>query len=291
MLAVILWVLAALAWLKWSPGFSDSYRRRGLACKPLRTHPHRQQAKPAWVRHEVIRLKALMPDSGCRTIATVFNRRHACHDNLTRRATIGKSYVADIVRHHRYDIDVMRRNIKHRVPSPMARNRVWAMDMILGLIDHGSRALLTLTALPNKTSWTLLGHVCLAIGRYGKPLAIRCDNEAVFKSRLMRIALACMGIRQQFTDPGCPWQNGRIERLFLTLKQKLNQLEVASFGVLNTSVAQFRFFYNFVRPHQHLLGRTPAEAWAGVDPYATPVKHEEWFEAWDGLLCGLHVRR
>jgi hypothetical protein len=40
-----------------------------------------------------------------------------------------------------------------------------------------------------------------------------------------------------------------------------------------------------------LQGRTPAETWAGVDPYAVPVKREFWFEAWDGLLQGYYLRR
>ncbi|MHB1085210.1 MAG: hypothetical protein ACYCZA_10270 [Thiobacillus sp.] len=35
--------------------------------------------------------------------------------------------------------------------------------MIFGLLDHGSRGLLDLTALPDKRSWTLLGHLFLAI--------------------------------------------------------------------------------------------------------------------------------
>jgi len=41
---------------------------------------------------------------------------------------------------------------------------------------------------------------------------------------------------------------------------------------------------NHIRPHQNLNGLTPAEAWVGVDPYATGIKDEYWFEAWDGLL-------
>ncbi|HBX57749.1 hypothetical protein [Pseudomonas sp. UBA2684] len=44
---------------------------------------------------------------------------------------------------------------------------------ILGIIDHGSRRLLALTAVPNKSAWTLLGYLFLAIGRYGKPQAIQ----------------------------------------------------------------------------------------------------------------------
>ncbi|MDI1257913.1 integrase core domain-containing protein [Aquabacterium sp.] len=300
-----MWIALQMLWCWLMSHCTSGFPHRAplLWRKTTTPSPCRQQTKPDWLKHEILRLKALMPNAGCRTIATIFNRRHACHVDSARRATVGKSYVADLVRRHHYEIKVMRRHIKHRVPAPMARNRVWALDltaktdaatrthMILGLIDHGSRALMALQALPNKASWTLLGHLCLAIGRHGKPLAIRTDNEPVFKSRVFRSALACMGIRQQFTDPGCPWQNGRIERLFLTLKHKLDQIEVPGLHALNKVLGQFSFFYNFVRPHQHLQGRTPAEAWAGVDPWAAPVKREEWFQAWDGLLCGFHLRR
>src|SRR6266571_4414260 len=57
------------------------------------SRPH-AQPKPQWVRAEVIRLKALMPGAGCRTIAHVFNRRFA----VSRQMTVGKTYVADTVR-------------------------------------------------------------------------------------------------------------------------------------------------------------------------------------------------
>jgi transposase InsO family protein len=251
------------------------------------------------VTQEIIRLKALMPDAGCRTLAHVFNRRYAA----SRKMTVGKSFVADTLRRHRYEIEVMRRKIKHRVPPALPRNLVWAMDltgkgdaagnmhMIFGLVDHGSRALLTLAALPNKSSWTLLGYLFLAIGKYGKPRAVRTDNEACFTSRLFRAVLTLSGIRHQRSEPGCPWQNGLIERLFGTLKQKLDQWEVAGFAALNVSLGEFRFFYNFVRPHQHLQGRTPYEAWAGINPFAAKFKGEYGFEAWDGLLQGYYLRR
>jgi len=40
--------------------------------KPVYYH---RQPKPEWVSKEIIRLKALMPEAGCRTLALVFNRR------------------------------------------------------------------------------------------------------------------------------------------------------------------------------------------------------------------------
>lgn len=290
------WIMAWIkAWFAREFRRKCHIRRRGLA----RIASIRTPSKPAWVVREIIHLKALLPDTGCRSIANIFNRRFA----VSRKMTVGKSFVADTLRQHRYQIEILRRKIKRRVPQPMPRNLVWGLDltgktdvagdlhMIFGLLEHGSRALLRLAALPNKCAWTLLGYLFLAIGKYGKPRAVRTDNEACFTSRLFRAVLWLAGIRQQRSDPGCPWQNGRIERLFGTLKQKLDCLEVVSFNALNMALGEFCFWYNHVRPHQHLGGATPAEAWAGVNPFAARTKNEYWFDAWDGLLQGYYLRR
>jgi hypothetical protein len=45
--------------------------------------------------------------------------------------------------------------------------------MILGVLDHGRRLCLGLRRLANKSAWRLLGHLCLAIGRHGRPRAVR----------------------------------------------------------------------------------------------------------------------
>jgi putative transposase len=140
-------------------------------------------------------------------------------------------------------------------PEPVPRNLVWGLDLtgktdtrgqlhaVLGLLDHGTRANLVLAALANKSSFTVLGHLFLAIGRHGKPGAVRTDNESVFASRLFRFVLFALGIRHQKTDTGCPWQNGRIERFFGTLKNKLDRLAVDSLDTLNLALTEFRFFY------------------------------------------------
>ena len=68
-------------------------------------------------------------------------------------------------------------------------------------------------------------------------------------------------------------------------------MEVDSGRALASLIFEFRCWYNFVRPHQNLAGWTPAEAWtSGVDPYAKAPKSACWFEAWDGLLTGYHLR-
>lgn len=293
MLAAALLVVLMLRWLA-EPRLPKGYRFRARTA-PIR----RTAAKPVWVRNELLRLKALMPRAGCRALADCFNRRFA----IRRGMTVGKTFVADLVRTHRHDIAMLRRDIKNARPKPAPRNLVWGMDLtgkatldgrtrlVLGILDHGSRAALELQALESKSSWQLVRKLIAAIERHGKPRAVRTDNESIFTSRVFCSALFLLGIRHQKIDPHCPWQNGRIERFFGTLKAQLDQLAVDSISALAQALCEFRFYYNHVRPHQNLAGATPAEAWAGVDPYASRVKREYWFEAWDGLLRGYYLRR
>ncbi|MBA3774296.1 MAG: transposase [Ramlibacter sp.] len=103
--------------------------------------------------------------------------------------------------------------------------------------------------------------------------------------------MSAAGIRHEFTQPGKPWQNGRIERFFLTLKQKLNAIVPEDRQALNGLLSEFAFWYNEVRPHQHLHGLTPAEAWRGIDPYRSAPKAVMQFEGWDGFLRGFYMRR
>ena len=70
----------------------------------------------------------------------------------------------------------------------------------------------------------MLGHLFLAIGRFGRPRAVRPDNGGCFTSGVVTAVLGLAGIRHQRTEPGCPWMNGRIERFFGTLKAKLDTL-------------------------------------------------------------------
>lgn len=253
----------------------------------------RSRAKPLWVRHEVLQLAAIDAHAGCRRLADIFNRRHA-GDGMT----IGKSFVATLLRQHASEVLCRRRDLRRRRYAPGHRNHVWGVDgtgktdeagqlhFLLGIVDHGTRRCLGLDALKDKASITILRSLLDAIERFGVPKALRTDNEAIFTSRLFRFALAWLGIRHQTIERHCPWQNGRIERFFGTLKASLDHRAVADRRALNASLASFRLWYDHVRPHQHLEGRTPAEVWDGINVYRHPVRRRLWFEAWDGLLQG-----
>lgn len=78
-------------WLTLTGKTCRARKRVALAAPPHRIFA---QPKPQWVKTEVIRLKALMPQAGCRTIAHLFNRRWAAR----RAMTVSKTYLADTCR-------------------------------------------------------------------------------------------------------------------------------------------------------------------------------------------------
>jgi putative transposase len=156
-------------------------------------------------------------------------------------------------------------------------------------VEHANRANLALTALKDKTILTLLEQLIGVIRRYGKPRIIRTDNEPLFQTKRFQIVLWLLNIKHQTTELGCPWMNRRIECFFGTLKEKLDRWEVDSREQLETALGLFRVWYNHLRPHQHLHGRTPAEVWAGIDCYASAPRQCDTFEAWDGLLTGYYL--
>ncbi len=279
--------------------------RRRKRSHPIDSNHYHSPKKPEWLKAEILHIKALMPEAGCHTISDICNRRFAA----SHKVTVGKTYVHQLLLKHRYEIQSLRRDLKRKPPKIYPRNHIWGLDFtskpdaqgrlhhILGIIDHGSRKLLYLQAVHDKTPGTVLACLQTVIRLYSKPKAIRTDNEGTFISRIFKVGLKQHSIRHQRTTPGCPWQNGRIERLFGTLKQKLDQWQVLDMAMLNRDILIFSYWYNTIRPHQNLGGRTPEEAWHGIDPYRRPTPNtpspcmgERWFTAWEGLLQGYDLR-
>lgn len=257
----------------------------------------RRRKKPQWVIDEVIYLKAVNPLKGCRKIAETFSRLHEHKTQMT----VSKSYVYETLKKHRYEVQALRRLIKHRKPGRVPKNVCWGIDLtavtdegqtshlVLAIIDYGSRRCLCLHVLPNKRSLTLLLYLLKAIRAYGKPNAVKTDNEAVFTSRLFNAALALCNVKHQLSDIASPWENGRVERFIGTFKEKIATLAIPNQARLAACLPEFRFWYNAVRPHQHLDGKTPLEVWHGVDVFNEGYKRLYRFEAWDGRLTGYYL--
>ncbi len=75
-------------------------------------------------------------------------------------------------------------------------------------------------------------------------------------------------------EPGCPWQSGRVERFIGTVKRALAAEPIADGRDLADTLRDVRTWYNHDRPHDHLLDRTPAKVWAGIDVFALYARPE-----------------
>ncbi len=242
--------------------------------------------KPKWVPSAVIRLCALMPHAGCRQIAHTFNRQQA-----GKGESVGKTYVASLAKRRALAILSLRRKLKNRATKQGPRNLTWAADLTflpdsfpaLGILDHGTRALITFRAMQTRTTIAILRVVLDAVEAFGTPRFFRTDNEPVFASPVFSFALRLLGIRHRRTDRFCPWQNGRIERVFWTLKARVVRWWTEA-GVPvdpQPDLDVVRVWYNHARTHLGLAGQTPFEAWNSM-----AGGQLRYFSAWNGLLAG-----
>ena len=251
--------------------------------------------KPDWVRDAVLALasaSACAPSTsghavlGCRSIAQLFNLAHAGHG-----FSVSKSFVYGLLKDRAHALVLARLRAGNRpVAGAGAVLRTWGMDLtglplvdgssvpVFGVIDHGSRAIVELVPLVKYNALILLGKLLVAFGTFGKPAAVRCDNDAVFKTVVFRGVLSLLGVQQQFTQIASPWQNGRIERLWRTLKETLGtqplrysegvrvvqtRMKLASLTAMIEVLDAFMAHYNHARPHQSLAGQTPGMVWNG----------------------------
>ena len=131
----------------------------------------------------------------------------------------------------------------------------------LTITDYRSRYLLACEGLSSTRSEFAFSVFERAFKDFGLPGAIRTDNGAPFASGnalfgLSKLAVwwLRLGIQIQRIKPGCPQQNGRHERMHLTLKKEATK--PASFNFLQQQERFDRFIevYNHERPHQ-ALGR------------------------------------
>lgn len=295
MIALIVALLCLLfAWYR-----LRSYSRRPRRRPRFRAAPASAAAspfparKPDWVRRAVLDLHERTGQSH-RKLADSFNRLHLARTGIS----VGRTWVRDLLQQQAYRALHAQQRCKHCAPQAMPNKFEWGLDttalrdtssqahIVLGLVDHGSRLNLMLRTLPRFNTWTLLGSVFLAIGRHGKPAAIRLDNHPVHHAKRFKTVMRWLGIRLRFSQPASPWQNGRIERFFGTLKSHLQGLRFLDAEHAAHGLEEFRLYYNHIRGHQHLGGRTPAEVWHGIDPYRRAPRRCVWFEGWGGRLRG-----
>ena len=198
---------------------------------------------------------------------------------------------------------VIPRRKRVRVPAysaPLAHaevpNRVWCADFKgwflcgdgsrcdpLTCSDAMSRFLLRCRAVPKTDGAEVRAKFEAMFREYGLPDAIRTDNGPPFASKapggLTRLSMwwLRLGIQHERIAPGCPQQNGRHERLHLTLKQETASPPRATLRQQQKAFLEFERMYNQERPHEALDNRTPAEVYVNSErPYQARLPELEY---------------
>jgi len=148
----------------------------------------------------------------------------------------------------------------------------------LTITDYRSRYLLSCEGLDSTKSLFAFTVFERVFKDFGLPDAIRTDNGVPFASPnamygLSRLSIwwLRLGINIERIKPGHPEQNGRHERMHLTLKKEATK--PASFNFLQQQVRfdEFIEVYNNQRPHQALGGQYPGDLYTpSPRPYRPP---------------------
>ena len=103
------------------------------------------------------------------------------------------------------------------------------------------------------------------LGRVPTPSLLRSDNGLVFTSRAYTRLVRSYGLRQEFITPHCPQQNGMIERVIRTLKERcIHRHRFETQQHASRAIAEWIRFYNHRWPHQALGMKTPGVAYASA---------------------------
>ena len=152
----------------------------------------------------------------------------------------------------------------------------------LTITDQRSRYLLACESLESTKESGAFPVFERVFKEFGLPAAIRSDNGVPFSSPhalfgLSRLSVwwLRLGIGIERIKPGNPQENGRHERMHLTLKNEATKPPSYNFLQQQARFDDFIEGYNNDRPHQALEGRYPAEVYT---PSAREYFHPEPLE-------------
>src|SRR5246500_159275 len=239
---------------------------------PLR-HP---QAIESEIGERCLEVRRAHPSWGPVKVLAYLERR-APKTDWPAASTIGELF-------DREGLTVKRRLRRRRPPSSApfahceAANDVWCIDFKgwfltsdgkrcepLTITDAYSRYLLRCQALPRTDTDHVWPVLDAAFREFGLPRYMRSDNGSPFASRgagglsQLSVRLIKAGIVPERIAPGKPQQNGRHERMHLTLLQDTADPPADSLRQQLKRLRDFQRLYNEQRPHQALGNATPAE--------------------------------
>ena len=257
----------------------------GLSDRSRRPYRHANQL-PFQVETLIVRLKRDRPAWGAPKIR---ERLARLYPDIQRPAISTVHAVLD--RHGLVKRRKRRRSRATGTPlsSSSKPNALWCADFKgefmladrrycypLTITDYASRYLIACEALASTKEVTAFPVFESAFKAFGLPRAIRTDNgvpfaspNALFNLSKLSVWWLRLGIEIERIKPGNPQQNGRHERMHLTLKQEATRPAAETFLRQQAKFDDFVQCYNNERPHQALKMACPAEHYApSTRPYA-----------------------
>jgi transposase InsO family protein len=295
----------------------DRYKEHGLEALTDRSRRPVRYANqlPGQIEGLIVSLKRDKPHWGARKLRELLVRRLAGEVRLPARSTIH----AVLDRHGL--VKRMGRPRQRATGTPLSAganpNDLWCADFKgefklgtgrycypLTVTDHASRLLLLCEALESTREDTAVTAFERLFAERGLPLAIRSDNGVPFASPNALFGLSKLsvwwlrlGISIERIKPGRPQQNGRHERMHLTLKKEATRPPGMNSLQQQARFDDFLHEFNTERPHEALAMKCPAELYAastrryaGLPDLAYPLHDRDILVTACGRIC-LHRKK
>ena len=163
----------------------------------------------------------------------------------------------------------------------MLGNRQYCYPLTIS--DYRSRYLLACEGLESTKSDFAFSVFERTFKDFGLPQAIRTDNGTPFAAPCALFGLSRLsvwwlrlGIQIQRIQPGKPQQNGRHERIHLTLKKEATKPASFNFLQQQERFDDFTGVYNNERPHQALGGAYPGDVYTPSGREYRPPEEPEY---------------
>ncbi len=244
-----------------------------------RAPQHHPQAMPVRVAEQCIAVRRAHPTWGPVKVRSWLAERGP-RIRWPAASTIGELF-------DREGLTIKRRLRRRSPPSSApfgqcaAANDTWCIDFKgwfvtgdggrcepLTLSDAHSRYLLRCQAMARTDTDHVWPVLDAAFREFGLPLRLRSDNGPPFAScgagglSQLSVKVIKAGVVPERIAPGKPQQNGRLERLHLTLLQDTANPPARSLREQVRRLRRFQRLYNDERPHQALGNDTPAKHYA-----------------------------
>jgi len=251
---------------------------QGLTDRSRRPYRHANQL-PFQIETLIVRLKQEKPNWGAPKIAELLARRYpdahrpaisTIHAVLDRRGLVKhrkgrkNKAVGTVLNNSEHPNDLWCADYKGEF---MLADRRYCYP--LTITDHASRYLFAVEALESTKEINAFTVFERVFKENGLPMAIRTDNgvpfaspNALFNLSKLSVWWLRLGIGIERIKPGNPQQNGRHERMHLTLKNETTKPAGANFLQQQARFDDFIIEYNTERPHQALGQKPPAAFYA-----------------------------